>query len=59
VCVGWWWGGGGGGGDQPNPEKRGKPGLQKKFLWPFRPQFGIKVGGGEGGGEGGPPRPLP
>ena len=44
---------GGGGecrGGHPDPEIRGGPGLQQKFLWPFRPQFGIKVGKGRGGG---------
>ena len=43
---------GGGGecrGGHPDPEIRGGPGLQQKFLWPFRSQFGIKIGKGGGG----------
>ena len=32
----------------PDPEIRGGPGLQKNVLWPFRPQFGIKISGGGG-----------
>lgn len=31
-----------GGGDHLDPEIRRGPCLQQKFLWPFRPQFGIK-----------------
>ena len=46
-------GGGGGWVGYPDPEIRGGPGLQKNVLWPFRPQFGIKISGG------GPPGPLP
>ena len=38
------------GGGHPDPEIRGGPGLQQKFLWPFRPQFGIKIGKDGGGG---------
>ena len=41
-------GGGGCRGGHPDPEIRGGPGLQQKFLWPFRPQFGIKIGKGGG-----------
>ena len=41
-------GGGGCRGRHPDPEIRGGPGLQQKFLWPFRPQFGIKIGKGGG-----------
>ena len=29
----------------PDPEIRGGPGNQKNVLWPFRPQFGIKISG--------------
>ena len=36
----------GGGVGYPDPEIRGGPGLQKNVLWPFRPQFGIKISGG-------------
>ena len=38
-------GGGGGGGSHPDPEKRGRPSLQKKFFWSFGPQFGLKIRG--------------
>ena len=31
----------------PDPEIRGGPGLQKNVLWPFRPQFAIKISGGD------------
>ena len=34
-----------GGRDHPDPEISGGPGLKKKFLWPFRLQFGIKTSG--------------
>ena len=37
---------GGGGVGHPDPEIRGGPGLQKNVLWPFRPQFGIKISRG-------------
>ena len=38
---------GGGGGGQPDPEIRGGS-LQKKFFWPFGPQFGLKIRGTAG-----------
>ena len=34
---------------------RGGASLQKKFFWPFGPQFGLKIRAGEAG----PPGPLP
>ena len=30
----------------PDPDKSGRPGLQKKHFWPFGPQFGLKLKGG-------------
>ena len=33
------------GGSHPEPLIRGGGGLQKKFFWPFGPQFGLKIGG--------------
>ena len=36
-------GGGGGGGGR---ERRWGAGLQKKYFWPFGPQFGLKIRGG-------------
>ena len=38
----WDVGGGGGGGG----ERRSGAGLQKKYFWPFGPQFGLKIRGG-------------
>ena len=32
----------------PDLQIRGGPGLQKKFFWPFRPQFSLKIRGGQG-----------
>ena len=43
----------------PDPEIRGGPGLQKNVLWPFRPQFGIKISGGGGGTSWTPPLDPP
>ena len=48
--------GGGGLGSHPDPEISGEARSPKRFVRPFRPQFGLsknKGGGGGGGGGGG------
>ena len=47
-----------GGGAVIETLRKGAPELKKIFSRPFRPQFGLKISGGEGGG-GRPLRPLP
>ena len=34
------------GGGHPDPEIRGRPGLQKNFFRPFGPQFRLNISGG-------------
>ena len=45
----------------PDPEIRGRLGLEKIFFRTFGPQFGLKIGvrGRGGGGEPGSPGPSP
>ena len=43
--------GGGGGGAVIQTFRKGGPGLQRNFFWPFGPQFGLKIRG--------PPLPSP
>ena len=58
LPIRWVGGGGGGLGSHPDPEISGEARSPKRFVRPFRPQFGLSknkggVGGGVGGGSAG------